>query len=152
MVRRPLFNIWLLLVLQFTLLATQSNASPILTCNPPLICTTLFSQHTCALTSISSPCSFPTGPAKVPTLNPIIMSSTEPTTLTLDSTPKLSVSLVHEPRLHLEAWIKAILKYARKLYPTLDAYGSLYLVCPDDKWNVMSKKHHQCICPGSRPK
>jgi hypothetical protein len=66
------------------------------------------------------------------------MSSTKPNTLTLDSTPKLSVSLVHEPRLHLEAWIKAILKYARKLYPTLDACGSLFLVCPDDKWNVMS--------------
>jgi hypothetical protein len=42
------------------------------------------------------------------------MSPTEPTTLNLDSTPKLSVSLIHEPRIHLEAWLKAILKYARK--------------------------------------
>ena len=140
-IHRPLFNIWLLLVLQFTLLATQSFASSTFICNQPLICNTLFSQRTCALTSISSPCLYHTGQANfsVPTNPTTIMSSTVPTTLNLDSTPKLSVSLIHEPRIHLEAWLKAILKYARKLHPTLDAYGSLYLVCPDDKWNMMSK-------------
>ena len=79
------------------------------------------------------------------------MSSTEPTTLNLDSTPKLSVSLIHEPRIHLEAWLKAILKYARKLHPTLDAYGSLYLVCPDDKWNVMSKNIISTSVAGTDP-
>jgi hypothetical protein len=79
------------------------------------------------------------------------MSSTASTTLNLDTTPKLSVSLTHEPRIHLEAWLKAILKHARKLHPTLDARGSLCLVCPDDKWNVMSKNIISTSVAGTDP-
>jgi hypothetical protein len=54
--------------------------------------------------------------------------------------------------LHLEAWIKAILKCARKLHSTLDACGSLCLACPDNKWNVMSKNIISTSVPGTDPR
>ena len=51
----------------------------------------------------------------------------------------LSVSLRNSPRLHLKAWLKAVLAYARTLEPTLDQYGALYLVAPTLTWASMTK-------------
>ena len=51
----------------------------------------------------------------------------------------LPASLSNSPRLTLSAWLKAVLAHARQIEPTLDLYGSLYLVAPDLTWQKLPK-------------
>ena len=71
-------------------------------------------------------------PSAPPPADSIMSSSSAPSF-------SLSVSLRNSPRLHLTAWLKAVLAYARTLEPTLDQYGALYLVAPTLTWAHMSK-------------
>ena len=71
-------------------------------------------------------------PSAPPPADSIMSSSSAPSF-------SLSVSLRNSPRLHLTAWLKAVLAYARTLEPTLDQYGALYLVAPTLTWSHMSK-------------
>ena len=136
-VSRPLFNIWLyIIVLHQTLYAFPSVAashcnSPLLDCNTPQFYSSLTLRPTLSLPPLfslptgtetnSTPSQSFTMPASSSTLNPI------------------TTTLHDQPRMHVKAWLKEVMAYARSLSPKLDVHGALYLVCPDLQWAVLER-------------
>ena len=48
-------------------------------------------------------------------------------------------TLIDSPRLNHPEWLVEVLQHARHIYPKLDVYGALYLVCSDAQWKRLAK-------------